>query len=186
MADTKVAKRYAKSFLGLVSEKGQLEEAYKDMSLVEQTTSGNADLVNMFRSPVVNTDKKIAILEEIYGGSLSKASMLFLTLITKKRREGAIPEIASEFVRQYKSKKGITTATVTSATVLADDAKKKILNLIEKEVGGTVELAMEINPELIGGFVLRIGDKQLDTSILNKVNTLRQELGSGTEFIKNI
>jgi F-type H+-transporting ATPase subunit delta len=175
MVDSKVAKRYAKSFLGLVSEKGQLEEAFNDMSLVQKTVSENHDLAIMFKSPVVNTDQKVSILNSIYGKHISKPSMSFLTLITKKRREGAIPEIADSFIAQYKAQKGITTALVTSAAVLSDDAKKKIQGLVQKEVGGTVELKMEINPELIGGFILRIGDKQLDTSIFNKIGELRQE-----------
>lgn len=185
MAQTKVATRYAKSYLGLASEKGILEDAFNDMSLVQRTTSDNRELAVMLKSPVINTDKKVAILEAIYGKALSKPTMLFLTLITEKRREGAIAEIATEFVAQYKVLKGITTAKVTSATVLADDAKKKILALVEKEVGGKVELETEVNPELIGGFVLRIGDKQLDTSILNKVAELRQEFIENS-FVKSI
>lgn len=185
MADSKVAKRYAKSFLGLVSEKGQLEEAYKDMSLIQRTASESRDLEVMFNSPVINTDKKISILEALYGKELSKATMLFLTLITKKRREGAIPAIADSFVAQYNTLKGITTAVVTSAAVLSDDAKKRIQDIVQKEVGGTVQLEMEVNPELIGGFVLRIGDKQLDTSILNKIGDIRQEFITNA-FVKGI
>ena len=106
MAQVKVAKRYAKSFLGLVSEKGKLEEAFADMSLIQKTTSENRELVNMLKSPVVNTDKKISILKSIYGGKLSEATMLFLTLIAKKRREGALSEIAAEFIAQSRQKQG--------------------------------------------------------------------------------
>ncbi|MBL4587411.1 MAG: ATP synthase F1 subunit delta [Flavobacteriales bacterium] len=185
MAQVKVAKRYAKSFLGLVSEKGKLEEAFADMSLIQKTTSENRELVNMLKSPVVNTDKKISILTSIYGGKLSEATMLFLTLVTKKRREGALSEIATEFIAQYKLVKGITTAVVSSAAILSDDAKKRIHAIVLKEVGGTIELETEVNPELIGGFVLRIGDKQLDTSIISKVEDLRQELISSS-YVKGI
>ncbi len=185
MAEIKVAKRYAKAFLGLVTEKGKLEEAFKDMSLLYETTSGNKDLVNMLKSPVVNTDKKIGILKDIYGGKLSETTMLFLTLITKKRREGAIPEIAGAFVNQYKQLKGITTAVVSSAALLTEDAKKRIHEVVQKEIGGTIELKTEVNPELIGGFILRIGDKQLDTSILSRVEELKQEFRSN-EYVKGI
>lgn len=177
MAGSKVASRYAKAFLELVSEKGELDKALSDMELVLSTTEENRELLMLLKSPVVNTDKKVKILSEIYGKQLSEASMLFIKLIAKNRRESALQEIAKAFVAQYKAIKGITSATVTSATVLSDDAKKKIADLVQKEVGGTVELSTEINPDLIGGFVLRIGDKQLDTSILNKVNKLKQEFG---------
>ncbi len=185
MAQTKVATRYAKSLLGLVAEQGNLEEAFNDMTLIKKTTSENRDLVVLLKSPVVNTEKKVSILSSIYAKNVSKATMLFITLITKNRREGALPEIADAFIAQYKAMKGITTAVVTSAAVLGEDAKKKIVDLVQKEVGGTVELATEINPELIGGFILRIGDKQLDTSILSKIGDLRQEFMNNS-FAKGI
>ena len=186
MAQTKVATRYAKSLLGLVAEKGYLEEAFNDMLLIKKTCSENRDLVVLLKSPVVTVEKKVSILTSIYEKNVSKVTMLFIALITKNRREGALPEIADAFVAQYKAMKGITTAVVTSATVLADDAKKKIEDLVSKEVGGgTVELQTEINPELIGGFILRIGDKQLDTSILSKIGDLRQEFMTNS-FAKGI
>ncbi|MFT4544706.1 MAG: F-type H+-transporting ATPase subunit delta [Bacteroidia bacterium] len=186
MAQTKVATRYAKSLLGLVAEKGNLEEAFKDMSLIQKTCSENRDLVVLLKSPVVNTEKKISILNSVYGKNVGEVTMLFINLITKNRREGALPEIADAFIAQYKVLKGITTAVVTSAAVLADDAKKKIEALVQKEVGGgTVDLEMEVNPELIGGFILRIGDKQLDTSILSKIGDLRQEFKNNS-FAKGI
>ena len=185
MAQIKVASRYAKSLLGLVAEKGNLEDAFNDMSLIKKTCSENRDLVVLLKSPVVNTEKKASILNSVYGKNVSEVTMLFINLITKNRREGALPEIADAFIAQYKAMKGITTAVVTSAAVLADDAKKKIQDLVQKEVGGTVELQMEINPELIGGFILRIGDKQLDTSILSKIGDLRQEFKNNS-FVKEV
>ncbi|MBI1289146.1 MAG: ATP synthase F1 subunit delta [Flavobacteriales bacterium] len=177
MAESKVASRYAKAFLDLVSEKGKLDEALKDMELLIGTVSENRDLLLLLKSPVVHTEKKVSILKSIFEKNLSEASMLFVTLVTKKRREGTLLEIAKEFIAQYKQMKNITTANVSSAAVLSADAKKRILDIVQKQVGGTVELQEEVNPDLIGGFVLRIGDQQLDTSILAKVNSLRQEFG---------
>lgn len=178
MAQTKVATRYAKSLLGLVAEKGNLEEAFSDMLLIKKTCSENRELVVLLKSPVVNAEKKANILTSIYGKNVSKVTMLFITLITKNRRESALPEIADAFIAQYKAMKGITIASVTSAAVLTEDAQKKIADIVQKQVGGTVELELEVNPELIGGFILRIGDKQLDTSILSKIGDLRQEFMS--------
>lgn len=185
MAQTKVATRYAKSLLDLVAEKGNLEEAFNDMLLIKKTTSENRDLIVLLKSPVVTTEKKVSILSAIYEKHVSKVTMLFIVLITKNRREGVLPEIADAFIAQYKQMKGITTAVVTSATLLTEEAKKKIQALVQKEVGGTVEIEMEINPDLIGGFVLRIGDKQLDTSILSRIADLRQEFMTNS-FAKGI
>lgn len=177
MAQTKVGSRYAKAFLGLVNEKGKLDVAIKDMEMVHKTISENRDLQVLLKSPVINTDKKVGILKKIYEKQVSDVTMLYLELITKNRREGVLGEISEAFIAQYNAMKDITTATVTSAAVLSDAAKKRIEEIVQKEVGGTVELSMEVNPELIGGFVLRIGDKQLDTSILSKISELKQEFG---------
>ncbi len=178
MAQTKVGSRYAKAFLGLVAEKGKLDDAIKDMELVGKTISENRELAVLLKSPVVNTDKKVSILTSIFKKHVSEVTMLYLELITKNRREGALAEITESFIAQYKEMKGITTAVVTSAAVLSADAKKRIEAIVQKEVGGTIELSTEVNPELIGGFVLRIGDQQLDTSILSKINGLKQEFGA--------
>ncbi len=177
MAQTKVGSRYAKAFLGLVAEKGKLDVAIKDMELVHKTISENRDLAVLLKSPVVNTDKKVSILTSIFKKQVSDVTMLYLELITKNRREGVLAEITEAFIAQYKTMKGITTAVVSSAAMLSDTAKKRIEELVQKEVGGTVELSTEVNPELIGGFVLRIGDQQLDTSILSKISELKQEFG---------
>lgn len=177
MAQTKVGSRYAKAFLGLANEKGILDAAIKDMELVNKTISENRELAVLLKSPVVKTDKKVSILTSIFKKHVSDVTMLYLELITKNRREGALAEIAEAFIAQYKTMKGITTAVVSSAAVLSDAAKKRIEAIVQKEVGGTVELSMEVNPELIGGFVLRIGDQQLDTSILSKISELKQEFG---------
>jgi len=178
MANTKVGTRYAKAFLGLVAEKGKLDGAIKDMELVAKTIADNRELAVLLKSPVVKADKKVSILTSIFKKHVSEVTMLYLELITKNRREGALAEIADAFVAQYKAMKGITTAVVTSAAVLSSDAKKRIEELVQKQVGGTVELETQVNPELIGGFVLRIGDQQLDTSILNQISELKQEFGA--------
>lgn len=185
MQDTKVAIRYAKSLLGLVAEKGNLEEAYSDMALIHEAVSGSRELRVMLGSPIINADKKLAVLNAIFGKDLSEVTRLFLQLLTKNGREDALGEIAVSFIAQYKELKGITIAKVVSASVLTEDLKQRILAIVSKEVGGTVELEVSVNPELIGGFVLSIGDKQLDTSIRSKVSALRQEFGS-SNFVSKL
>ena len=184
MQDTKVAIRYAKSLVALVAEKGLLESAYKDMLLINEAVSGSRELRLMLQSPVINAPRKLAVLNAIFDKDLSEATGLFLALLTKNGREDILGEIALSFIAQYKVLKGITTAKVVSAMVLTEDVKQRILDIVSKEVGGKVELEASVNPDLIGGFVLSIGDKQLDTSIQNKVNALRQEFGTNTFLSK--
>jgi F-type H+-transporting ATPase subunit delta len=182
MAESRVAIRYAKSFIGLVSGTDGLEAAYSDMGLIDRAVRESRDLRVMLNSPIINGDKKLAVLKTVFK-DLSKPTLVFLELLTRKGREGELGDVASSFIAQYKELKGITTAKVVSAAVLTEESRKRILDILTREVGGTVELDMKVNPDLIGGFVLSVGDRQLDTSILSKVNTMRQEMGSNL-FIK--
>jgi F-type H+-transporting ATPase subunit delta len=174
MQDTRIASRYAKSLIDLATEQGALAQAYQDMQLVEAATKGSRDFVNLLNSPVVKSDKKESILEEVFGNNLSKLSKDFLIVITRKGRENYIPFIASSFVDQYRKLTGVTTAFVKSATVLDESARAKVRSLLSQIGQANVELVEEVDPELIGGFILRIGDKQIDTSVKNEIIKLKQ------------
>lgn len=178
MAESRVAKRYAKSLLDLATELKEQETAFNDMQLLVDTIEANRDLAVMLNSPVINAEKKLAVLDKVFSTRLSKLSYKFIELITTKGREGQLRDIAKNFVAQYKKGKDINTATVISSAKLMPDAFKKIEALVVDHTGGTVELVETVDPELIGGFILRIGDQQLDTSIKSKLNDLRAEFDS--------
>ena|ERR1700741_315574 len=169
-----VATRYAKSLINLAVEKGQLEAVYNDMLLVKNVSDNNHDFVIMLESPVIKTDKKQSILHEIFKGKISDLSMAFLDIITNKRREMYIDDIARSVVEQYKTNKKILTAVITSASGLDEATRKKVMELVKQSGTGEVELIEKVDKKLIGGFVLRIGDKQVDASISRKLNDLRK------------
>lgn len=168
-----VAGRYAKSLLQLAVEKGQLEKVYADMQQVQDVYEKNKDFRNFLNSPVIKTDKKTAVLKEIFGGT-SELSLSFLTILANKRRENYLGDIAKEFIAQYKEHKNILTAVITSATGIDDSVRKKVMELVKQTAKGEVELVEKTDKDLIGGFVLKIGDKQLDTSVAKKLNDLRK------------
>ncbi|MFL5754411.1 MAG: ATP synthase F1 subunit delta [Bacteroidia bacterium] len=169
-----VATRYAKSLLDLAVEKGQLEAVYQDMLLVQQVSENNHDFVIMLESPIIKTDKKQSILHEIFKGKITDMSMSFIDIITDKRREMYVDDIAKSFVEQYKAQKRILTAVITSAAGIDDATRKKVMDLVKQTSQGEVELIEKVDKKLIGGFVLRIGDKQVDASIARKLNDLRK------------
>ena len=175
MAESKVAKRYAKSLLGLATELNQQEAAFADMNLLASTIEDCNDLGILLASPVVRPDLKQSIMINIFGNQFSELTTKFINLIIEKGRESQLKYIASNYVAQYKAGKGINTATVRTASKLLPDAFAKIEALVKEQTGGEIELKEVIDPELIGGFVLRVGDKQLDTSILSELNDLRGE-----------
>ncbi len=169
-----VATRYAKSLLQLAIEKGQLEKVYADMQLVESVCEGNREFTNFLNSPIIKTDKKVAVIKEVFAGKVSDITAGFLTILAQKRRELYMKHIATEFVAQYKQYKNILTAVITSAVGIDKTVKAKVLELVKQTTSGEVELVEKVDKDLIGGFILTIGDKQVDASVSRKLNDLRK------------
>jgi F-type H+-transporting ATPase subunit delta len=183
MQGTRVASRYAKSLIDLATEQGSLEKAYADMKFIAELSKSNPDLVSFLRSPIIKTDKKQAVLKEVFGGKLDKLTSAYIELITNKKREMYLPEIANEFVNQYKEKKKILTAVVTTANGIDETTRKKIMEIVKGGSSSEVVIEEKINKDVIGGFIIRVGDKQVDATIARKLNQLRQNFKENP-FIK--
>lgn len=174
MTESRVASRYVRSLLGLAVEQGELETVYQDMLLITKVCSGNHDLVVLLRSPIIKHDKKKVILEKIFGGKVSKLTMAIIDIITRKNREAILPAIASEFHVAYNEFKGIQKATITTTIALDDKLKAEIETIVKKLSNRkSIELEEKIDKDLIGGFVLNVGDKQIDASVSSKLKSLK-------------
>jgi len=175
MSEVTVAIRYAKALIDLATEQKALESVHKDMDLFVHTIKANPELNAVLANPIIYHDKKIKILAGIFGDKVSKVTIGFFNLMVNKSRAEIIYPAALEFVNQYDVVKNITTATVISATELSAANKKTIIAEIEAETKGTVKLIARVDPNLIGGFVLTVGDRQIDTSISNSLARLKAE-----------
>ena len=183
MQDTRVAARYAKSLIDLAQEKNVLEEVKKDMGFILDISRKHKDFVRALKSPIIKTDKKISILEEVFNGQLNMLSMEFIRFVAQRKRESYIPAIAEEFINQYKEIKNIKTAVVTTAVQLDDTLRKKIKELVKADSRSEVELVEKVDKDIIGGFILKVGDKQLDESVAGKLNDLKRRF-SDNPYIK--
>lgn len=176
MQNTKAAVRYARSLFDLASERGELEQVSADMQLVDKTIRENRELEVVLRSPVIKPDKKEAIFSAIFDGKLSTTTSAFFNLLIKKRREGVVVEIARQFVILYLANNEIEEAVLTTAAPISDEFRAKIKGLIEKQTGHSkIELEERVDSKIIGGFVLRFGDRQIDTSLERELELLRRE-----------
>lgn len=175
MRISKAANRYAKSLLDLSVEQGKLEEVYKDMDSVAKTLAGSRDLMVMLKSPVIKPESKSKVLTEVFSGNVGEMTFKFIALITEKGRESLLGGIASAFVLQYKAFKNISQAEVISAAPLDGESKTKVEALLQKLAPGLSELKESIDPELIGGFVIKVGDQMIDASVSTQLRELRRE-----------
>ena len=169
-----VASRYAKSLIDLAVEKGQLEVVYGDMQQVHAVCESSREFVLFLNSPVIKTDKKIETFKAVFGDKLSAMTRSFIEIIAHKRRESYLPQIATAFVEQYKQHKKILTAVITSAVGLDATTKSKVMELVKAQSSGEVELVEKVDPSVIGGFVLTIGDKQVDRSVARQLINLKK------------
>ena len=177
MADQRVAARYAKSLLDLGKEMGTLSAVKDDMDLLSKTMAESRELRLLLRNPIVKHDKKLAILKAIFEGKVSDMTLRFFTILTEKNRESAIEGIGPEFLAQYNAMQGIQSAEVTSATPLTAVARLEIRKLVTQQTGLTeVQLTEKVDPELIGGFILRVGDNQIDDSVRTSLRRMRTSL----------
>ncbi|HEU4719169.1 MAG TPA: ATP synthase F1 subunit delta [Bacteroidia bacterium] len=174
MTGTRVSYRYAKSLLDLSLEKGQLEQVHEDMQLVLNTIRGSRDLELLLKSPVIKTDKKDDILKAIFGGKIGVITTAFIDILTRKRREGYLESVADSFVNQYKKHKKILTAVVTTALGLDESLREQVVNVVKQGGKSEVELQEKVDANIIGGFILRVGDNQVDASIIRQIKNLER------------
>ena len=185
MIDTKVAKRYAKSILVLSKEMGVIDAVNADMKLFLTTCEQNRDFSVLLSNPIIQSSKKLSILKSIFDGKINKLTITFFELVTRKGREKYLEFVAKEFNELYKNFKGIQSAEITSAIGLDEKLRAKVYEIIRQGSNSEVELTEKIDKDLIGGFVLRIGDKQYDASIAAELRKLTQTFSSNPYVRKN-
>jgi F-type H+-transporting ATPase subunit delta len=171
-----VAYRYARSLMQLARERNEVEAVREDMQLVAATCAASQPLRLMLNSPVVKADRKTRMLGRIFGGRIGHSVERFINILVRKGREGMLPEIAEGFQNAYRAEQGILVAEVRSAVPLDDEARVRVKKMAEERFPGkTIELQESVDPALIGGLVLRVGDEQVDASVSRRLRDLRRK-----------
>jgi F-type H+-transporting ATPase subunit delta len=184
MADIRAASRYVKSLLHLAVEQKALDQVHNDMLMFSKIVKSNRDFLLMLRNPIIKHDKKRDILERLFKGKVHGLTMAILDIITRKNREPLLPSIAEEFHNAYNEYKGIGKASIITAFPLDAKLKAEFEKLAVKYSDkDNVELLEHVDADMIGGFVLNIGDRQVDASIKNKINALKVKF-SQNPYIK--
>lgn len=181
----RVAHRYAKSLIDIGVDQNNLETISNDMSVIKKALD-NKDLRLLVKSPIIKPSKKIVIFKEIFGSSVDKVTMAFLEIVTRKGREPILLDLTSAFEEQYQKLKEVTGVKITTADPLSDSAlaeiKKNLLGSSATEKAVEVETA--VDPSLIGGFVLELGDKLYDASVLHQLEQVRKKFADN-KYIKS-
>lgn len=178
MSSGKIASRYAKAFFELALEQDLLEETRNDMLLVATVVQENKSLRSLLKSPVVKTARKKAILRELFGAHCHSLSLSFMELLATNNRELFLGEIATAYEKGYRKHKGIISVKLLTAVPLDPALKESMIALISRDMDAEVWMEEEVDPDLIGGFVLRFEDSQYDASLARELEKLKKNFDS--------
>lgn len=186
MRNPRLASRYAKSLVDLALEQGQLEQVFADMQWLKDVCKSSREFTNLLRSPIIKADKKNKIVDAVIGAQVSALAKAFITLLINKGREKNLEEVAAAVIAQYKAHKDIQTVTLTTATPVSDAVKTAIVNKIqENSVYKQVDLETVVDDAIIGGFVLKAGDKLIDASIAYDLKAIARQF-ENNDFIYKV
>lgn len=174
MPNSTIAYRYAKSLIQLATESNKLDEVYADMCKLLKYYQKVNDFRLLLQSPLIKTDKKISTFKILLKGEVTEITDKFLILLAKNKRESYLDKIAQEFIDQYKTKMKISTVVITSAIKLDEPTRKKLVTILTTILKNRIELEEKIDPKIIGGFVLTVGNRQADMSVLRQLKQLNK------------
>ena len=175
MLTSKVAKRYAQGLLYFTQESGNTVSVFAEMKDVVKIMKDSKELKNFFASPIIDAKKKISAASQIFV-QFSPVAQNLITLVIKQGRESHLQDIAQEFINKVEDLQGVQRVTLTVATQLSSKNTDEIIKtttLVDHTKN--YDLKVVVNPEIIGGYILRVGDQQVDASVRTKLNQVKKE-----------
>jgi F-type H+-transporting ATPase subunit delta len=176
MSTYKVSTRYSKAFFEQSESKGSLEETARSIEIVFNTLDKSKELRNLLKSPIINADKKISIISELFRSKISSDSLNFLNFVISKDRADMLFDILKRFLTLRDEKLGIVNVDVTSAVDISESQAEILESNLAKFVNKKVKVKYSTNNNLIGGFIAKVGDTLIDASVKNQLRVLKKQL----------
>jgi len=173
------ARRYAEAAFQVALADGTLDRWQADLATAAEIL-GRPDVAPTVGSPAVPLAQRQGIVQQLLGPRISPQALRLVSLLVERGRAAMLGRVADEFTRQLNRHRGIVVATVTSAAALTTDETAEIRSRVEAMAGSTVDLRTEVDPALLGGLTVQIGDRLLDASIRGRLERLRDQLHTGT------
>ncbi len=179
MSDLAIARRYAQALNEEAEAAGTIEATDSDVETIRLTLAGSRELVRFFESPVISRVKKKAAVNGLFGGSLQPLTLRFVDLLIDKQREEQIVSVLSAYRAIRDEQLGIARVSVRSALSLSDEDRAAVAKTLEERIGKRVRLTVSVDPSLIGGLVVKVGDTVYDGSVSHRLATLRERMLTG-------
>ncbi len=178
MSEFNVSTRYASALLQSASENNSFDVVSEEMDLVEKTFSQSAELSRVIASPIIESAKKISIIEAVFEEKVSSEALNFLKFILMKNRDKVFYDIIKRFLELRDIKLGIVNMNIISAIELPEEEKRKMISKFEDYSGKKIRAAFNVDENIIGGFLVRIGDTVVDASVTHQLQQLKKRLKS--------
>jgi F-type H+-transporting ATPase subunit delta len=176
MRETRVAKRYAAALFEIAKRDEIVDAIGEDLALIERLLRESATLRTMFTQPLMTDDRKVQMVTQVFGDRITATSLNFLKLLIRKRRADIINETVEEFRTLLLNHLNIVDATAQTAVPMNADQLDRLTKSLATLTGKKVNLTAEVDPDLIGGVVVRIGDDIIDGSLRGRLHRLEQHL----------
>ena len=172
-----ISKAYGEALFELAIEKNELESIAEQVNVLADAFAENKELIKLLSHPKISKEEKINVIESIFKGRMSDDIVGFLVIIVEKDRGSEIEDILKLFQAKVREYKKIGVALVTSAIELSTEQKQKVeQKLLQQTAYESFEVEYKVDASLIGGMIIRIGDRVVDSSIRSKLDNLTKEL----------
>ena len=171
-----ISTRYARALLRTATDAKLEDQVYHDMMTVAQSYIEVPQLRHTIAGPMLPKEKKQALLEAAAGEKAAELTRSFISLVLKEDRETVMQFIANSYVTRYRKQKNLIRGKLTTAARVSAQTEQKMRHLVEKNTQGTVEFETEIDPDIIGGFILEYDTYRMDASVKTKLNSILIQL----------
>lgn len=176
MIERRIVRRYAAALFAAASKSDAVDQVESDLGLVSLTVGSSPALWEAITSPIVPPQKKRAIFEDLFQGKVHEITLLYLRLLVDKRREEAITRTEEEYVLLANEARGIVEAEATTATPLDEVQQGQLASKLSATTGKQIRLECKVDPTVIGGVLVRIGDRVIDGSVKGQLAAIRETL----------
>ncbi len=171
-----VARRYAQALYQDAVQNNCVERVDEDVLMIQESIEGSPELNRFFLDPILRADKKNQVIDALFQGKVHDTTHALLKLLVSKGRENLFSQVASTYLGMRDEQQGIVEAEVKAALPLSAEDEKKIASGVEKLTGKKVRLKSAVDPSILGGLIIRVGDTVYDGSVLHQLSTLRGRL----------
>lgn len=176
MSSTVVAKRYAQALFEVAAENNQIDKVEQELQLITEVLDANPDFLQFLKHPQIAVDVKKKEFSTVFEGKASEVTINFMYLLIDNKREDIFDFIPTFFVKSANEVRGFVDAVVTSVKPLTDEQKESIASSMNKVLNKKVRIQNKLDPSIMGGVVVQVGDRLYDGSVVGRLNRLQQSL----------